>query len=238
MVSFGVHISLNTDIHFAFIFLAFLFQWWQIKNLLGLSSKVLCLTVNQRAAGETATQAVNNACARGGGGGDTIDIALPLPPQLTPLQSTPLQSTLRYHRRLRSAADDTATPHNHAAAAADGCCSAQRITPGLARGLARDASESWRYCGRTAPARRAIGGSWPTTSRRPARGRASGELALRPPGERTASPVASSTSVMTAGARIHRATSVDAAFPPPRSSGLTFVRARRSSARADWCTER
>jgi len=56
------------------------------------------LIVNQRAAGETATQAVNNACARGGGGGDTIDIALPLPPQLTPRQSTPLQSTLRYHR--------------------------------------------------------------------------------------------------------------------------------------------
>ena len=107
------------------------------RNLLGLSSKILCLIVNQRAAGETATQAVNNACARGGGGGDTIDIALPLPPQLTPLQSTPLQSTLRYHRRLRSAADDTATPHKHAAAAADGCCSAQRIMPGPARGLVR-----------------------------------------------------------------------------------------------------
>ena len=72
------------------------------RNLLGLSSKVLCLTVNQRAAGETATQAVNSGYARGGGGGDTIDIALPLPPQ-----STPLQSTLRYHRR--SAADETAT---------------------------------------------------------------------------------------------------------------------------------
>ena len=32
------------------------------RNLLGLSSKILYLIVNQRAAGETATQAVNNAC--------------------------------------------------------------------------------------------------------------------------------------------------------------------------------
>ena len=118
-----------------YIFSSFLIQWLQIekfdaacsmegikaqvaspceRNLLDLSSKVLCLTVNQRAANKTETQEVNSTVAAAVRAAEaeatrsTLPIvALPLPPQSTPFQSIPLQLMLRSRHSLRSAAITT-----------------------------------------------------------------------------------------------------------------------------------
>ena len=115
-----------------YIFSSFLIRWLQIekfdvvcsmegikaqaaspyeRNLLDLSSKVLCLTVNQRAASKTEVNSTVAAAVRAAEAEATRltlpIVALPLPPQSTPLQSIPLQLMLRSRHSLRSAAITT-----------------------------------------------------------------------------------------------------------------------------------